>query len=97
MLLACLVSGHSYVYRVDLNNFKELLINKDWTSFRESTDPEYMWKLLYARIYDILTIMCPFKKFKQREKITPWITADIYLAMRVRDKYISLFRVTGYS
>ena len=56
-----------------------------------------MWKLLYARIYDILTIMCPFKKFKQREKITPWITADIYLAMRVRDKYISLFRVTGYS
>ena len=56
---------------------------------------EFMWKFLYEELNNILSIMCPFRKFKQREKITPWLTPDIYRAMRSRDRYISLFRVTG--
>ena len=38
--------------------------------------------------------MCPFKKFKQRERITPWIGPDIYRAMHARDFYMKLFRIT---
>ena len=95
---------HVYVHRVvrdmsnfDVNNFKNLLRAANWNDFLTMDDPETMWNMLYKRMTDILTIMCPFKKFRQREKVTPWITADIYRAMHVRDKYIRLFRATGYS
>ena len=54
-----------------------------------------MWDILYQKTIDILAIMCPFKKYKQCEKVTPWLTDEIYCAMRQRDMYIRLFQATG--
>ena len=58
---------------------------------------EYIWLELYKRIYDILMIMCPFRKLKQRKHVTPWMTALIYKARRERDTLIKLFKQTRSS
>ena len=95
---------HSYVYRTvrdesnyDREVFANLLIASDWTTFDATNDLEEMWNLLYMKPRDILSIMCPFKKYKQREIMTLWTTAEIYHAMRQCDSCTttSLFRVTG--
>ena len=41
--------------------------------------------------------MCPYRKFKQREFITPWIYPSIYKAMRKPDALVRLFRQTGHT
>ena len=93
---------HESVYRIvrDLSNydsvaFARLLKIQDWETFIEMNDTNVMWNYLYGKMYDISSIMCPFRKFKQRKNITPWITPEIYRAMRLRDSYVSLFLVTG--
>ena len=93
---------HDYVYRSvrDLSNynadvFSRLIRNLDWEAFYELNWVDEMWRFLYDKMYEILGIMCPLKRFRQRAKATPWLTADIYRAMRRRDSYISRFRATG--
>ena len=41
--------------------------------------------------------MCSFKRYKQHEKITPWLTPEIYRMMRERDRLIRLFRHTPHN
>ena len=91
-----------YVYRTcrDLlnynsDNFFALIRNIDWTQFHLLHKPDEMWNFLFGKSMDILSVMCPMKSYKQRENVTPWIMPDIYRAMRNRDKYVSLFHVTG--
>ena len=45
-------------------------------------DVENVLLLLFARMYDILIVMCPFRRYKQRETKTPCLTADIYKMLR---------------
>ena len=94
---------HNYVYRTvrdlskfDENVFSNLLQQSNWDPLRESDDMEFVWDTLYTTIYDILTVMCPFRKYRQREHITPWLTAEIYKAMRERDTFMKLFKQTGH-
>ena len=93
---------HGHVYRTvraysnyNVENLSRLIRSLDWDVFNNLNDVDAMWDFLYKNVYDILTIMCPFRRFKQRAKVTPWLNAGIYRAMRERDKYISLFKVTG--
>ena len=95
---------HKYVYRTvrDLSNydtqvFGTLIANKDWDQVMNSDDIEYIWSELYKGMHDILSIMCPYRRFRQREKITPWLNPTIYKAMRERDAFMSIFRQTGYT
>ena len=46
----------------------------------------------YAK--EILSIKCPLKRYKQREVVTPWVTADIYRNIRYRDSLVNLYRLT---
>ena len=78
----------------DSEIFKNLLVCEKWDEFDNTQDVNQLWKIFNAKLIDILAIMCPFKRFKQREKITPWIGPDIYRAMRERDFYIKLFKIT---
>ena len=93
---------HRCTYRMcrDLSNYDNvnfctLLRYANWAQVELSHDMCEMWDLLYKQTLDILAIMCPFKKYKQRENVSPWMSADIYKAMRLCDKYISLFRASG--
>ena len=76
-------------------NFIHLLRNSDWNPPKTSQDPNGRWGLLYGRIIDILSTMCPFKQYKQREVLKPWLTAEIYREIRYREKCLSVFMCTG--
>ena len=84
----------------DYKNYnKEVMIDllKDRLTIEELSniiDPNVMWDRIYSHVYDILSVMCPIKRYKQRENPTPWINADIYRAMRYRDSLINLFKAT---
>ena len=93
------------VYRIlrDYKNYnRENLIQlfKDRLSLENVSvidDPNLMWDLIHTHIYEILSVMCPLKRYKQRENPTPWINADIYKAMRYRDSLVNLFKATQNS
>ena len=36
----------------------------------------------------------PYKTYKQREVLTPWMTAEIYSAMRERERLVQNFKYT---
>ena len=82
------------VYRTmrDLTNFdaeifRNLILNESWDNYDYSVNVEEVWFIFYNKMYDILTILCPFKSCKQCEIITPWLTPEIY---RMTVKGISL-------
>ena len=70
------------------------MANVDWSLYDESTDPNTIYKFLLDRTYDILSIKCPLRKFKQRTTSANWINKDILKAVRTRKFYVSLFRLT---
>ena len=39
--------------------------------------------------------MCPLKRYKQREVVKPWLTPEIYRAIRSREQSIKVFQSTG--
>ena len=80
----------------DKNVFSDILQHMNWDFVHDNVDVEYIWTTLYTRLYDTLMIMCPFRKYKQREHVTPWINAVIYKAMRDRDACIKMFKRTGH-
>ena len=93
--------NNKFVYRTlrDLSNFdadifKNLLRNENWEHFDNSDNVQELWTIYYKKVYDILAIMCPLKRYKQREIVTPWLTPEIYRAMRERDKFINLFKIS---
>ena len=77
-----------------INLLKRDLIRND---FMYIDNPNTMWANLYTVIRDILSVMCPLKNYRQSAIITPWITADIYRAMRYRDRLIALYKATSNS
>ena len=90
------------VYRVfrDFKNYSKpnvvlLLKNYNWNPLRNSLDPNSQWDMLYKRILEMLSIMCPFKRYRQREVVKPWLTPEIYRAIRNRERSIKVFQSTG--
>ena len=54
-----------------------------------------MYAIILDRLYEILSVMCPVRKFKQRETSVYWMTKDIFKAIRNRKFYVSLFKLTS--
>ena len=75
----------------DRNVFCELLLNSDWNQYYTSRDVDYMWTVIYTRVIEILSIMCPYKKVCLRDPKTPWINADVIKAINERKKYVRMY------
>ena len=75
----------------DKNVFCELLLNSDWNHYYTSRDVNFMWTVIYTRIIEILSIMCPYKKVCLRNPKTPWINADVIKAINERKKYVRMY------
>ena len=81
--------------RYDKNILSDLLHARILDStFDIENDPNVKWEILYNIIYDILSIMCPYKNYTQREVITPWISAEIYRNIRYRESLVNLYKLT---
>ena len=55
-------------------------------------DPNVLWDLIETSASDILQKMCPIRRFKQRETLTPWMVVDIYREIRLRDRLVIIFK-----
>ena len=77
-------------------NLIDILKNRlDSDQFDAMNDPNTLWNCIYRNTLDILSVMCPIKRYSQRETPSPWISAEIYRAIRYRDTLISLYNTAG--
>ena len=90
------------VYRKvrSLKNYKKidftalLRVRLSDSGFDTLNDPNDKWKLFYDSACDLLSIMCPYKMYRQREIVTPWINADICRNIRYRNSLVNLYKIT---
>ena len=90
----------SYVYRdirdysnYNAEQFTDLLRTKlDLSVYMNLNDPNILWDLMINATGDILQVMCPIRRYKQREILTPWMVADIYREIRIRERILVVFR-----
>ena len=81
----------NYNKEIFLTLLRQNLSRSDYDTLQE---PNAKWDLLYSQIYDLITVMCPLKKYRQRESITPWITPEIYRNIRYRNSLVNLYNIT---
>ena len=78
--------------RFDENNFGILLVEKNWDIFNVENDPDAQWEILLEYVQNILAIMCPYKRVHTRKKVTPWLTQEIYKAIRDKKTLIKKYK-----
>ena len=61
----------------DYRNF-----DRNWEDFDNTVDTDIQWVIIQQAVTDILAVMCPYKKVVTRTKTTPWLTPEIYRAIR---------------
>ena len=91
-----------YVYRYKRNcklynveNFTNLFrLNISRIDLFALDDPNIIWQHIYTTAIDILEIMCPYRRYKQRKFPSPWLTAEIYREIRNRSRIVKLFNYT---
>ena len=70
-------------YRIfDKENFGQLLTSENRHNFDISVDTDVQWEIIYQYSMEILSVMCPYKKVQTPKNITPWLTQEIYAAIR---------------
>ena len=78
-------SGRSYK-----NYSKELpsdsLTNNIKNNFRSVADPNACWDLMETFLIDFLDTHCPIKTFRSKENTPPWVTHDILILSKDRDR-----------
>ena len=75
----------------DKEVFCELLLAYNWNLFYVSHDVNFLWDYIFAKITEILLIMCPYKNVCLRDPKTPWINADVIKAINERKKYVRMY------
>ena len=70
----------------DKNVFENLLTNSNWNNFDIINDPDAQWEIILNHIENILKVMCPYKRVNSRRNKTPWLTPEIYKAIREKKK-----------
>ena len=62
--------------------------------FDNLLDPNLQWEIMLDAILNILSIMCPFKKVFARKTVTPWLSQEIYSAIREKKILVKKYRQT---
>ena len=79
------VVGRSYL-RYDKDRFDGTLKSQDWTSFEISEDPTELWNCFIKNVGEALDTVCPIKSLKVVENKPEWLSYDLLIRMRERDK-----------
>lgn len=59
------------------DDFQSSLLNVDWSSLFQSTDPNTAWELLYTEILKCADKHCPFQTFTRLSKLPPWLLPEL--------------------
>ena len=73
----------------------DLLLAKLLVSdFDMADNPDDKCQIMSDLVLEILSVMRPYKRYRQREINTPWMSASIYRSIRYRDSLVNLYRIT---
>ena len=62
--------------------------------FDMADNPYDKSQIMSDLVLEILSVMCPYKRYRQRKINTPWMSASIYRSIRYRDSLVNLYRIT---
>ena len=85
--------GRSYLH-YDKEVFLRMLDNHDWRSFDEAEDPNELWEIFIDAIRKALDTMCPIKNLTVVDKRPDWLSNELIVQMRQRDKLFNKARRT---
>ena len=92
----------TYTYRSlrDYKNYDQHILSEllqkrlSDLEFFDCEDPNILWHYILKSTTDILEIMCPIRRYKQRQVITSWMNAEIYRAIRLRERLVRNFKLS---
>lgn len=79
-------SFHNYV-KLD---FQMELADLDWSRFYSEDDVDTLWNIIETNIQTLADKHCPFKEFRERRELKPWITPDLLELLKNRDRLYKL-------
>ena len=74
-----------------------LLAKLQDSDFNITPNPDDKCEILSDMVLEILSVMCPYKRYRQQEVNTPWMSAPIYRNIRYQDSLVNLSRITRNS
>ena len=86
--------GRSYLH-YDREVFLRLLENSDWRAFEETDNPDCLWNIFLDAVSNALDRICPIKKLTVVDKRPEWLSNELMVQMRQRDKLYSKARRTN--
>ena len=89
--MPCLVRDYS---AFDKKAFENLLVNSIWEMFDTNQDTDEQWELILEKVCNILAIMCPLKKVNSCKNVIPWLTPDIYEALREKKTSVKKYKAS---
>ena len=88
-----LATGRSYIH-YDKDVFSRLFGALDWKNFENSIDPAILWECFSTNIVKVLDIICPIKTLQVVDVRPEWLTNELLIQMRQRDKAFKKARRT---
>ena len=85
-------SGRSYK-NLDVDQLTNMLNGFDWTGF-PNMDIDGGWNVMFDRIKDTINVLCPTKNFKFSNEKPAWLTNDIIILMKERDRCLRKYAKT---
>ena len=77
----------------DEKNYSNLLKGQNWDRYIASQNPDEQWEIILGYVREILSIMCPYKRVNTRKKVTPWLTPEIYKAIREKKALVKKYKM----
>ena len=84
--------GRSYK-NLDEDQLANLLREYDWTGFADMGIDEE-WNVMFDRIKDTIDVLCPMKDFHFSNDKPDWLTNDIIILMKERDRCLRKYAKT---
>lgn len=69
----------------DKTSYQNDLLTYDWGNYYSENCPNNLWVELVSTIITIADRHCPFKLYRHKRKLPPWLTQDILDLIHLRD------------
>lgn len=79
----------------NITSFRESIRNTNWSNFLLIEDPNILWDKMFSKFIEILNDTCPLKTFTVTRDRPPYITHEIIIMGRERDKLFKVARKSG--
>ena len=86
--------GRSYKH-YNSSEFQECIRNNQWDSLFTHQRPDEAWAEMLEFITFKLNEICPVRKFKVKQKKADWLTNDIIVALRDKDRILKQAKRSG--